>query len=433
MDFSINVGLFSAVLANCQTAVTSLQLSRQSMGRALCVADVERGVLSVSVTGLSGHFKQEIKAQVREPGAVMLSIPSVLRVLKLSDKGGVFGFDLLDGIPGHEADGAYYRLRYPVKAPGVGDPVSVQYAKADGSDMLVTPAKLAISPLCVDWSKARSIRVPAGLFTQASELFDPARSAGVKAKEMQVHLDIEAGDEIWFATTSGAVTAIFRAAVAVDGLEGGLQAAVPFETFGALPALLKAFPDPMVDVLFPLGPSGQAAAVKVVGVGWECYVETVSAHRVQPNPRKREWNRQLPVQANVVVTRTGPGGGQLLDLLRQAEAFRASGIAVAVDRSASQLTIKASSLIGRCDLIWPIIDMAEGAAVPGDWDIVLQPRTIRAAVDALPDEGMADRLELQFLAGAGAWEAEQTAVLALRSEVADGSADALLYLAGTSR
>ena len=107
------------------------------------------------------------------------------------------------------------------------------------------------------------------------------------------------------------------------------------------------------------------------------------------------------MQATAVVDRQVDGVGVLTDLLRQAEAFQAPGIAVAVAAGDKpELTIKASALIGRCDLAWPVQTLLADPGTMGRPDIVLKPRTVRAAVDAMSDAGdAASSLQIKFLAG----------------------------------
>lgn len=436
MDFTVPVGPFSKAMGRCKTAVSALGNTGFGSQHALCVADDANNTLTLSVTGLSGHFSETISAHVNEPGACMFHANSFDKFCRLSYRKGTFIYDEVE-VPGYEADGLHRRFQFPNDPTVFGPEHSVYYSKISGEDQLAIDSAHAVKPLNVEWEKAPAFTVPTSLFAQATNLFATAKTQGVKALQMQVHLDMDSCDEVWLSTTSGPVTAVFRAAAALDKIEDQLpiRAVCPWGPFSLLPSICSQTKEQTVDLSVAIGVGNRPAAVRVTGKGWTCYVETVSRQIEQSNPRVREAGRKLPVQATAVVDRQVDGIGVLTDILRQAEAFRAPGVALSVTNDEQpQLSIKASALIGRCDLLWPIQTLLAEQHTKGRPDIVLKPRTVRAAVDALADNDVTlSTIQFKFMAGSTSYDRDETVGLTLQTGSADGFSDSTLYLTGSSR
>ena len=255
-----------------------LEIRGYGSQHALCVADDERNTLTLSITGLNGHFSETIKAHVAEPGACMLHVTSFDQFCRHSYKKGQVLYDEVE-VPGHEADGLHRRFQFPNEPDTFGPEHSIYLSKMTGEDQLAIGADHAVKPLNVDWQQAPTFMAPTSLFSQAVNLFATAKAQGVRAQEMQVHLDMDSADEIWLSTTSGPVTAVYRASAALDKIASKLpiNAVCPRQPFSLLPSICSQAKRPWS---WPRWCRQRPAAV-YTGNGWT-HVETVSRQMSRP-------------------------------------------------------------------------------------------------------------------------------------------------------
>ena len=123
--------------------------------------------------------------------------------------------------------------------------------------------------------------------------------------------------------------------------------------------------------------------------------------------------------------------------MRSTLAFRPRGVALGVrppeqPGGQAELTVRGSSLAGMFDLHWPLggYDLLDEQAVATE--LVLPPRNLRSALDALPEDQETRSLRIDFIGGRRGWMRHEAEAITINVGQEEGTRTSIL-LAGKHR
>lgn len=367
-------------------------------------ADSEKDWATITTTSLRGTLTECIPANIVEGGALLVHAQTLSKVLAKTAKP-------IHSLPTRVAidedpdnQGVIASVSLPA-APGMhARPLMGEPFDAWATTQAFVMPRHALPEAKHDWENALTFSIDASALLATKRLLAPIKASKVPGALPKIFLEIASADELIISACSGPAAVVQRSSGDFEkletqlrkrGMQLPLEIGVSMECWQALDTISTRLPKGgVVKAEVALGVDSCPSALKLADPkqGWEISVEALRrADAFNPRPNRERTN--LPILNRATVAdKIG-----LLNLLGTTLAFNPKGVAIGVS-PASALSVIGSSLAGMFDLSWAIEELETIDDEATDVDLVLPPKSLKAALDALPAD-IEGTIRLAFLGG----------------------------------
>ena len=405
------------------------------------------GELCIEAVALQGVYREALAAKVREPGEILVHARSAARVLAAVAR------ELLPEpariVLREAADGLALEMALILPTPegaGHSEPITdIPHGSLSSSKVWVV-ASCAPQPMHDDWESAVRFQLDCGALRESLSLLAPVRAASAGstvAGKPKVFFEIHAEDELIFSSCSGPALVVQRTPAALSGLQRQLKAqgmempvtlGYSMQVWNSLSSIRTLLPtEGSVQAALTFGVANTPRTLQLSGGHWEIELSGLERRELICPRESRERNSN-PLLRRCYLPLLSDGGGSFSQLLQSCLAFKPRGIAIGIGshEGAAVLTVRGSSMDGMFDLRWPIEADSLYDELAAETEIVLPPRNLRSALDAMPvDATGAVRLDL--LGGTSGWMRHEAAAVVFSVGGADDTTRTAITLAGKHR
>lgn len=431
----------SAAVTRCSRYLDNL-IERASPAKHLRAIAADDGLFLEAVS-LQGAYREFVAAKVLEEGELLVHAATAAKQLSLVDKSlqnhksRLFLRESEDGLAVHAS------LLLPVNSGGYSDPIRDEPFSGFSSTKVFVLPQWGLEPTEVNWDKAVRFSMDASVLRESLQLLAPIKTAMPTTALPRVFLEVADEDELIFSCCSGPALVVQRTVGRFGsvgkqlrglGLDLPLEVGISMRVFSSLSAASTALPKTgAINVEVAMGATRAPRCLRFSTGDWELEMECL--HRKDAaNPRSLREEHQRPLLRRVYLEPKHKTLGQFSMLLQSALAFKPRGVVLGMQATEVQegvLTLRGSSLQGMFDLNWPLVsdELFDDAAA--DTELVLPPRNLRSALDALPEDPQG-LLRVDLYGGTRPWTTSEAEVLVLSVGAAETTRTAIT-LAGSHR